>query len=361
MSTAIDTEGRPRLPRKAVIAAASVAALVLLLLYLEGSFSRKVAPGVVPLPTSAAGAATQTRAEQRQAEDWVEWPATVTSRLLANLAPRVMARVLEVRATVGAPVRRGDVVAVLDDRDIRARAQQAEGALRAAEAQSRQADADLRRSRMLFEKQATTQQDLDMADTRAKAAAAQVAQARDALAEANVMLGETSLRAPFDGVVAARLIDPGDMAVPGKPVVVIHDPASLRLEANVSEKCAAPLAVGRPLPMRLASQPDEITTTIEEIAPASDPRSRTLLIKAALPPGGDLRPGMFATLRLACGTHVGVFVPAAAVKRTGQLESVRVLVEGEPRLRSVRTGKTQGDLVEILSGVAAGETVLVEP
>lgn len=350
-----------RLPRKAIIAAVSVAALVLLLLYLEGAFSRKVAPGVVPLPTAGAEAARQARAEQREAEDWVEWPATVASRLLANLAPKMMARILEVHASVGARVRQGDVVAILDDRDIRARAQQAEAALRAAEAQSRQAEADLRRSRMLFEKQATTQQDLDMADTRAKSAAAQVAQARDALAEANVMVGETSLRAPFDGVVAARLADPGDMAVPGKPIVVIHDPASLRLEADVSEKCAAPLAVGQALPVRLAAQPGEIAATIEEIAPAADARSRTRLIKAALPSGRDLRPGMFATLRLACGTHVGVFVPAAAVKRTGQLESVRVLVDGQPRLRSVRTGKAQGETVEILSGVAAGETVVVEP
>lgn len=361
MSTSIDAESRPRLPRKAVIAAASIAGLVLMLLYLEGSFSRKVAPGVVPLRMTAGDRGHQVRAEQRQAEDWVEWPATVTSRLLANLAPKMMARVIEVRATVGAPVHKGDVVAVLDDRDIRSRAQQAEAALRAAEAQSRQADADLRRSRMLFEKQAGTEQDLEMADTRAKSAAALVAQARDAVAEATVMLGETSLRAPFDGVVAARLADPGDMAVPGRPIVVVHDPASLRLEANVSERCGAPLAVGAAVPVRFASQPDEIATTIEEIAPASDPSSRTLLIKAALPPGRDLRPGMFATLRLACGAHVGIFVPAAAVKRTGQLESVRVLVDGEPRLRSVRTGKTQGESVEILSGVAAGETLLVGP
>jgi RND family efflux transporter MFP subunit len=361
MTTANDAQHGPRLPRKALFAAASILALVVLLLYLEGAFSTKVAPGTVAPQPGVAATGSHVRAEQRQAEDRVEWPATVTSHLVANLAPKVMARVLEVHATVGAPVRKGDVVAVLDDRDIRARWQQASAALRAAEAQSAQAEADLRRSRLLYEKQAATQQDLDMTATRAKSAAAQVAQARDAVAEANVMLGETSLRAPFDGVVAARLADPGDMAVPGKPVIVMHDPASLRLEADVSERCAAPLTVGRSVPVRFATHGADVATTIEEIAPASDPRSRTVMIKVALPPGHEARPGMFATIRLACGSHSAVFVPAAAVKRTGQLEAVRVLVDGEARLRSVRTGKPQDDWVEILSGLQAGETVLVEP
>lgn len=361
MSTAIETRRGFRLSGRLAAAIASAAALILLLLYLEGSFHSKVAPGTVPLATPAASAARQVRAEERRSEDRVDWPATVTSRLTANLAPKVMARVLEVRATIGGRVKQGEVIAVLDDRDIRARVQQAAAALRAAEAQSRQAGEDLRRARVLFAQQAGTQQDLDSADARADASAAQAAQARDALAEAQAMLDETSLRAPFDGVIAARLADPGDMGVPGKPVVILHDPSALRLEAYVSERCAEGLTIGATLPVRLGSRPEESVTTIEEIAPASDARSRTLLIKTALPAANDLRPGMFATVRLTCGGHVGVFVPAAAVRRTGQLESVRVVADGRPRLRSVRTGRTQGEWVEILSGVSPGEIVLVEP
>jgi len=348
-----------RVPRKALLASASVAALVLLLLYLEGTFSGgKVAPGTVPLAPEAAGEAV--RVEQREVEDWLDWPATVTSRSVANLAPKVMARVLEVRVGVGSPVRRGDVIAVLDDRDIRARAQQAQAAVAAAEAQAAQAEADLRRARLLFGKQAATAQDLESAETRAKAARAQAAQARDAAAEAQVMLGETALRAPFDGVVGARLVDPGDMAVPGRPVAVLHDPSSLRLEANLSERCAARLAVGSPIEVQAGSPPLAVTAAVEEIAPVADPQSRTVLVKAALPSRPDLRPGMFATLRLACDSHPALLVPARALRRSGQLESVRVLVEGEARLRSVRSGKAYGEQIEIVSGLRPDESVIVE-
>ena len=345
---------------RAVVALAGVAALVILLVYLEGGLgAHKVAPGVVPVATAGRGPASEVRVEQREVEDWVDWPATVTSRQVANLAPKLMARILEVRVDVGSVVKQGEIVVVLDDRDVRTRVQQAEGALRSLEALATQADVELRRAQLLFQKQVGTRQDLDAADARSKSTRAQVAQSSDGLAEAQVMLSETSMRAPFDGIVAARLADPGDMAVPGKPIAIIHDPSALRLEANVSEACARSLAVGTPLPVRIAAE--ELVARIEEISPASDAQSRTLLVKAALTAGPHLRPGLFASVRLACGTHTALLVPAGAIVRSGQLESVRVRVDGEMRLRSVRTGKAYGDQVEVLSGLQAGSTVLVEP
>ena len=104
-----------------------------------------------------------------------------------------------------------------------------------------------------------------------------------------------------------------------------------------------------------------MTARIEELAPVADPASRTRHVKAALSPDPALRPGAFATVRLACGTHRAVVIPAAAVRRAGQLETVRVLVGGAPLVRSVRTGKAIGDQVEILSGLQAGDVVLVQP
>ena len=347
------------LPTKVLVAAGAVVALILLLLYIQGTIGgHKVRPGVVPLGATGTTTPNTVTVEKRQVDDIVDWPGTVRSRSVANVAPKVMARVLEVRVTAGTPVKQGDVVAVLDDRELRSRAEQARAALIAAEAQAGQAETDLRRARVLFQKQAGTQQDLDAAASRAKATHAQVAQARDGLTEAQVMLGDTTLRAPFDGVVAERLVDPGDMAAPGKPVVVIHDPQSLRLEADVGERCTAPLAVGQEIPVRLESLQRDVTARIEVIAPVADPQSRTFLIKAALPSQPDLRAGIFGTVRVTCGTHPALLIPAAAVTRSGQLESVRVLTEGRPRTRNVRTGKTYGDQVEVLSGLREGEKVV---
>jgi membrane fusion protein (multidrug efflux system) len=359
-ATVPETAARMRVPRKAVAALAALAALILLLLYLQGALGgRAVAPGEVPLAAEQVGAAAPVAVEEREVEDVVDWPGTVTARLTADVAPAVMARVLAVRVGVGSAVRQGDVIATLDDRALDARTQQGVAALAAAEAQAQQAEADLRRARTLFAKRAYTQQDLDAAATRAAAARAQAAQARDALNQARVALGEASVRAPFDGVIVARLVDPGDMAGPGKPVAVLQDPATLRLEANLPERCAAPLALGLPLAVRVGSPPVEVAARVEEIAPVADPTTRTRLVKLALPPQAALRPGAFATLRLGCDRHRALLVPAAAVQRAGQLESVRVLVDGQPRLRSVRIGKAYGDAVEVLAGLRSGDTVLV--
>jgi RND family efflux transporter MFP subunit len=346
-------------PTKVLVAAGAVLALILLLLYIQGTIGgHKVRPGIVPLGASDSTALNSITVEKRQVDDVVDWPGTVRSRSVANVAPKVMARVLEVHVSAGTVVKQGDVVAVLDDRELRSRAEQARAGLAAADAQAGQADSDLRRARMLIQKQATTPQDLEAAESRAKAARAQAAQARDALAEVQVMLGDATVRAPFDGVVAERLVDPGDMAAPGKPVVVIHDPQSLRLEADVGERCTAALAVGQEIPVRLESLQRDITARIEVIAPVADPQSRTFLIKAALPPQLDLRAGIFGTLRVTCGTHPALLIPAAAVTRSGQLESVRVLTESGIRTRHVRTGKTYSDQIEVLSGLLEGEKVV---
>jgi RND family efflux transporter MFP subunit len=347
-----------RAPRKAVFAGAAVAALIVLLLYIQGFGGRKVRPGVVALPAGGEAHNVAT-VEKREVPDAIDWPATVRSRTVANIAPKVMARVLEVRVTVGSAVRQGDLLAVLDDRDIKARAQQAQGALAAVEAQAAQADADLRRAQALFRKQASTQQELDSVEARAKSTRAQVAQARDALKEAQVALGDASMRAPFDGVVAERFVDPGDMAAPGKPVVVMYAPGSLRLETHVSEHCVGMLSVGMDVPARVDTPVLESVAHIEEIAPAADPQSRTFLVKASLSALPRLRPGTFGSLRAPCGTHPALLIPPAAVIRSGQLESVRLMVDGTVRTRNVRTGKTYNDRVEVLSGLQEGERVLI--
>ncbi len=351
-----------RVPKKAVFAAAGLIGLIFLLLYLQGSVgARKVRPGRIPSPTAAGELRNVQSVEKREVQDGIDWPATVRSRSVANVAPKVMARVLEVRVSTGTAVRRDDVIAVLDDRDLKARAEQAGAALSAAQAQATQAEADLRRMQTLFRKQATTQQELDAVEARAKGARAQVDQARDGLNEVQVLLGETTVRAPFDGVVAERRVDPGDMAVPGQALVVIHDPAALRLETNVSESCVGALRIGAAVPARVDSPAQDIIAHIEEIAPAADPSSRTFLVKAALPALPMLRPGTFGSLRAPCGAHVALLVPPAAVTRSGQLEAVRVVIDGSLRTRSVRTGKTYGDRVEVLSGLQEGEKVIVTP
>lgn len=336
-----------------------IAALVALLLWMQGVFRPgKVGPGRTPLPAGAPPPATAV-VTRREVEEWQEWPGTIASRTVAQVSPRITARVLEVKVAAGAAVKAGDAVAVLDDRDLKARVDQARSAVTAAEAQARESASDLERTKGLFEKGAASKRELEAAEARAGTQAAQAAQARDALKEAEVMLGEAVLRAPFDGVVAERLAEPGDLAVPGRAVVTVHDPVRLRLEAQIPESCAAKAHVGMEVPVFVEALSRDLRASVEEISPMADPVSRTFLVKAALPSDAALRPGMFGRFRTACSKREALLVPASAVRRIGQLESVDVVTDGGVRQRNVRTGKAFGADVEVLSGLEAGERVAV--
>lgn len=338
-----------------------VAGLAALLLWMQGIFrSGKVEPGNAPLPPGTPASDTAA-VERREVEEWQEWPGTIASKTVAQVSPRITARILEIRVVAGAVVKEKEVLAVLDDRDLKARVDQAKSAVIGAEAQATESAADLERTRGLFEVGAASKRELEAAEAKAKTQEALAAQARDALKETEVMQGEAMLRAPFDGVVAERLAEPGDLAVPGRAVITVHDPAHLRLEAQVPESCAAKAHVGLEVPAYIEALARELKASVEEIAPIADPVSRTFMIKAALPPDAGLRPGMFGRFRTACTKRHALLVPSTAVSRVGQLESVQVVAEGAVRQRNIRTGKTFGSQIEVLSGLNEGERVVMPP
>jgi RND family efflux transporter MFP subunit len=167
---------------------------------------------------------------------------------------------------------------------------------------------------------------------------------------------ETVLRAPFDGTVVKRNLEPGDLAQPNAPALTIQSSQHLRVEAAISESCARNLRLGESLGVRIGER--SFKTQIEEIAAAADPQSRSVLVKAGL--DGPAQPGAFAWVEQACGQHSALLIPAAAVSRSGQLESVRLIVAGTAKLRHVRTGKAYQGMVEVFSGLQPGDVVLLE-
>src|SRR5579859_6318836 len=271
-----------RTVRKIVLSLMGVAGLLILLLHLQGTFGGgKVAPGTIPsAKREAIGPTRAVLVLRREIEDVLEWPGTIRSRLETQVASKLLARIKEIRVEVGTLVKTGDVIAVLDDRDLTSRAEQAKAALGAAVAQAIQSEAEHHRVKVLFEKQAATERDLEAALARATSARAQVDQARHAVTEAEVALSESVLRAPFEGVITEKRSEPGDTAVPGKPLVTLQDPQHLRLEAHVPESCARKATLGMEVRVRIDSLNRETTARIEEIAPVADPESRTFLLKA---------------------------------------------------------------------------------
>ena len=347
---------------KIVSISIAVLALILLLLYMQGSFVSKVAPGLSPQAGATPPPESQTAVvEKKQVDDILTWPGTVKSRTVANIAPRMTARILEINVHAGDKVNQGEVIARLDERDIRAQENAALAALAGAHAQANRARADAQRTRGLYSKEAATREKLDASDAQAKEAHAGVSQAASTVNEIRSHLADTLLRAPFDGVVVKRLQEPGDMGLPGVPVVTLQIPKGLRLEAGVPSTCADRYHTGMAVTVRIDALNLSTGAQIDEISPEIDPQTRTQLVKAALPAIEGLQPGYFGWLEQACGQHEALLIPASAVLHIGQLEVVKVLSEGRPMMRHIRTAKTFGDQIEVISGLHAGETVITHP
>lgn len=346
---------------KLIYALIAVAVLILLLVWMQGGFKDKVEPGVSEAVVDGGVDTNASTAQviRKEVEKVFAWPGTVAARTVAQIAPKIPGRILEITVRAGDRVKQGQVLARLDERETRSRLGQARAALAAAEAQAGRARADARRIQNLYDKEAATRQALDAALAAARTAEAQVREARDAIREAESSQTETVLRAPFDGAIVERRLEPGDMALPGSPILVLQESQRLRIESAVPAQCAGLVEIGDELKVRIANPERELDAVVDEIQPAADPKTRTVLVKARLPEDSAVQPGAFGWLYQACGQDEVLLLPVSAVSRVGQLESVRLVVDDKVRLRHVRTGKRYDGQIEILSGLKEGDTVLL--
>ncbi len=348
--------------KKPVIISAAVLALILLLLIMQGSFVSKVHPGVSPQTVNEKAAIYYTAiVEKKQVDDILTWPGTVKSRTVANIAPKMTARILEIKVHAGDKVKKGALIARLDERDIKAQENAALAGLAGANAQANRAKADEQRIRSLYSKEAATRENFDAVIARAKEALAGVNQAASKVSEIRAHLADSQLHAPFDGVVVKRLQEPGDMGQPGIPILTLQTPQGLRLEADVPSTCAGLYRTGLDVTVRIDTLGQTIHALIDEISPEVDPQTRTQLIKIALPAIEGLQPGLFGWLEQACAQHGALLVPTSAVQHIGQLEVVKVLSGGQLLMRHIRTAKTFGDQIEVISGLHTGENIIVNP
>jgi RND family efflux transporter MFP subunit len=172
------------------------------------------------------------------------------------------------------------------------------------------------------------------------------------------MLGYLAPSAPFDGVVAAKRVDVGDQAAPGRPLIELEQPAGKRFEAAVPESLLGHVSIGSELELRLAGTDRSLPVRTAEIEPAGDQASRTWRVKFDLPDGLEVLSGSFGRIQVPRDQSSVLTVPATAVLRRGQLDQVFVIEDGHASLRLVKIGRATGDQVEILSGLDDGETLV---
>jgi RND family efflux transporter MFP subunit len=271
---------------------------------------------------------------------------TVQPKLQTVIEAKVSGRITRMPVTVGHSVKQGEVLVELATQEVQARLDQANAAFR-------QAELDFNRTANLRKQQATTQGEFDAAQARYNVAKATVA-------EADALSGYAKIVAPFDGVVARKLADEGDLAMPGKPLLELEGRAGLRLVADVPSLLAGRVLPDAKLAVRVDTLTDIITGTVVEISPGTDPASRTVRMKLDLPETAGLRTGQFGRLAVPVDEAAFLFVPPPALVRRGQLEILFVAADGKAQMRLVRAGKETPQGIEILTGLAPGEAVVIE-
>lgn len=311
---------------------------------------------------------------------------TVRARTSAVLSSKVMGYVREVRVHAGDAVRAGQVLAVLDSRDLEVAYRQAqaardevhdtqaeaENAVAAAKANLDLAHATFNRMQDLFQKRSISNQEYDEASARLKTAqanydmalskktqiASRTRQSEEGVHAAEVMRSYAELHAPFAGIVTERHVEPGVLATPGLPLLTVEQAGGYRLEVSADETLEPHVKLGQTVRVQIESLGRDLEARVSEIVPAVDPGSRGFTVKIDLPGIKDLRSGLYGKARFVTGSRKTVTIPAEMVRRNGQMESVMVAESGVARMRLITTGESQGGRIEVLTGLQAGDKVI---
>lgn len=277
------------------------------------------------------------------AEPWAE----------ATLSTKLMGAVLEVPVREGDAVRAGEVVVRIDARDLDAKTAQVNAALAGAEAAHRQAQAHVERMRALYADEAAPKAQLDAAEAGYARAEAAVREARAGGDELAAMRSYAIVRAPFDGMVTARFVDPGAFAAPGAPLVTIQAASRLRVSVSVAPADARGAGRGDTLQATIEGVP--ALAVVEGVVPGA---GGNLYMVNAIVDNRDRQflAGSAATLSLPQGTAASIVIPSRALVREGDLTGVHIRGSG---IRWVRTGRAIADSVEVLSGLRDGDRIVV--
>ncbi|MGZ8981508.1 MAG: efflux RND transporter periplasmic adaptor subunit, partial [Burkholderiaceae bacterium] len=268
----------------------------------------------------------------------------------------------------GDRVKKGQILARLDTRDTDAQVAAGRAGIAQAEAATSAAKSNYDRTKSLVAQKFISEAALDKAESEYKVALAAVESARAGSAQASTARGFAEIRAPFDGIVTRRLMEIGEFASPGRAVIAVHDPASLRAVGSLPQFVLPATARVDRATVDIPSLGKAYVATRVTVLPAADPRLLSTQVRAELPTSAPgLTPGMAAKVLIPVGKASKRVIPEAALVRRGELVAVNVATpNGQPQLRQVRVGPSVRTadghkLIEVLAGLSDGEVVLLNP
>jgi RND family efflux transporter MFP subunit len=282
----------------------------------------------------------------------------------STVSAQIAGRIVDLRFDVGDAVKKGEVIVRIDERAATRALEASEAQVREAQAALAKARADYERAKQLLSQKFVSQAAVDQAESAYKAAQARVSALLAGAGAAATERSFATVVAPYSGVVSARHVELGEMAVPGKPLMTGFDPSTLRVVATVPQAQVAAIQASGRARVEVPSLGRWIDVKQMTVMPAADPRTHTTRVRLELP--ADQRgvaPGVYARAHFVTGSAPKLLVPRAAVFRRSELTAVYVVGDdGRPRLRQVRVGSAGDEhSVEVLAGLKPGERVALEP
>ncbi|MCD6585946.1 MAG: efflux RND transporter periplasmic adaptor subunit [Desulfobacteraceae bacterium] len=361
------------------------------IILLVASCGEEIPPGTTPLKPSAVVKAATSIAEIVQQPKIYEASGTIQPRTAATVSAKVMGEILQVLVQEGDKVKAGDILVKIDDSQISARRRQAKAALaeanqgvkaaqaafESAQASSKLAEKTFRRYELLLENESVSVQEFDemksrydqatagLSQTKSMRDAAQnrIAQAKAALFVVKTAFDDTTVIAPYDATVTAKLKDKGDLASPGIPLIRLEETGFFEVQMVLPESHIHQVNTGDQLSVRIPSfQNEALTGKIKTINQTADPGIRSFQVKVSLPDLPGIRAGMYARVLVPIGETGMILVPEIAVVRHGQLSGIFIVdADSIAHFRLIRPGRMFGDHMEVLSGLKAGDRYVTKP
>lgn len=353
----------------------------------QGGSENVIEPGKTGVSETSTeeGTFQETRPVTRNITEYYRAVGTVKPESESRVESQIKAQVEAIHVDPGDSVEAGDIMVTLDDRQAAARLEKARQSLKGAKSARSQAAQQVESAKAAFNEaklnyqrvqeyvkaDAATSKELENAESaylqakaglsRARQAVVEaesgIRQAEKAVEEAEVELGFTRITAPRKGEVIRRMVEPGDLALPGKPLVLMRTRKGFRVEAHVREGLVKHIARGRTLKAEIPTLDTKVDAVVNEIVPWADPETRSFLVKAVIPPVKGLYPGMYGKLLIPESETRVVLIPESALITTGQLDLVMVKDSSGWSRRYIKTGKKRDGMIEVLSGLTSKETI----
>jgi len=360
--------------------------IAIFILWLGGFLSHRVEPGTAKEEKRVISGLSTLQITPEQVDEYYKADGMLSAENNAKVATKWMGRVLKINVKEGDYVKKGQILAVLDDSEIRQQEAEAFAGLEELKKAREEALAGKRaalenyefakrtyeRFKNLYQENAVSKQQLEEIEIKMIAAKSMVDQVNAKLAQIDakekqvnakigqikVMKSYATITAPFDGYILKKMNDEGDMVAPGMPIFIIGD-KTLQFVANLDESLVDKIKVGDEVEIKIDTLNKVVKGKVIQKNPNIDPMNRSFMVKVEIPYEEGLSSGMYGKMLLPIAKKEKILIPKSAVVKWGQLNAVYVVSkDGTMNLRYIKLGEDYGDKVEVLSGLTSGEVIV---